>query len=93
MSSLSPKNLVQSTKSSTSGISLTGPSSSLATQLTTPSSFAKLSGMSSNESPEALNGVPGIRECIKPYGAKFERSYNSCSTSIKGMNSDVQYNQ
>lgn len=83
MISLSPQHFVQSTLSSTSGVSLTGPSSSLGTQLTTPSSFTKLSSVSCNESPEAKTCASG--ECVSPYSNKNESSnYNSCSTGYKG---------
>lgn len=53
----SPQHYLPSTLSSTSGIS-TGPSSSYGTQLTTPSSFTKLSSTSFTE--ETVDNRPGI---------------------------------
>lgn len=71
--------------SSTSGVSLTGPSSSIGTQLTTPSSFTKLSSVSFNESSEAKNNTYTFGDCLNTYSNKNESSnYNSCSTGYKG---------
>lgn len=83
--SLSPQHFVQSTMSSTSGVSLTGPSSSLGTQLTTPSSFTKLSNISCNVSPESKNNMCTPGDYSSHFSTKNESSnYNSCSTGYKG---------
>lgn len=67
----SPQHYLPSTLSSTSGIS-TGPSSSYGTQLTTPSSFTKLSSTSFTEETYDNRG-----------GSCFPEEYlNYCNQSI-----------
>lgn len=86
MISLSPQHFVQSTMSSTSGVSLTGPSSSLGTQLTTPSSFAKLSNISCTASPDSKNNMCSPGDYSIHFSQRESSNYNSCSTAYKGKN-------